>query len=401
MTRSRSSPGVSTRAAAESAARAGFAVTAIDAFGDLDQHPSVRAVSLAARLYARARRRAPPAASSATRSCTSPASRIIRGPSSALAEGRALWGNAPEVVRRVRDPMLLAEALRKRGFARAAGRNVRLKPDTTYVATRTATRRGPALAGPSTMARQAARLGRRPADSAAGIAASALPRGCYLQEFIEGRPGSVVFVAAGGRAVPLGVSRQLVGDPAFGARDTSTAATSCRRRRPASRDEALVGRGVRARQRGGRGVRPRRRQRHRLRRSRRDAVRDRSEPALVRVDGARRARVRVLGVRRARGRRARPARCPISISRGARRRAPAPSARRSSSRGGTSWSATRARGSRDASIRDIPHPGERIPRRPARLHGLRDGRDVARATTRSSTRRRMYAQLEAWETGTA
>src|SRR5438045_1223713 len=39
--------GVSTRAAAESAARAGFAVTAIDAFADLDQHPSVQAQSLA------------------------------------------------------------------------------------------------------------------------------------------------------------------------------------------------------------------------------------------------------------------------------------------------------------------------------------------------------------------
>ena len=38
--------GVSTRAAAESAARAGFSVTAIDAFADLDQHASVRAVSL-------------------------------------------------------------------------------------------------------------------------------------------------------------------------------------------------------------------------------------------------------------------------------------------------------------------------------------------------------------------
>ncbi len=38
--------GVSTRAAAESAANAGFTVTALDAFGDLDQHPSVRSLSL-------------------------------------------------------------------------------------------------------------------------------------------------------------------------------------------------------------------------------------------------------------------------------------------------------------------------------------------------------------------
>jgi predicted ATP-grasp superfamily ATP-dependent carboligase len=38
-----------------------------------------------------------------------------------------------------------------------------------------------------------------------------------VQERIEGVPGSVVFVAAGRRAVPLGVSRQLIGDAAFGA----------------------------------------------------------------------------------------------------------------------------------------------------------------------------------------
>ena len=38
--------GLSTRAAAASAVAAGFAVTAVDAFGDLDVDPSVRAVSL-------------------------------------------------------------------------------------------------------------------------------------------------------------------------------------------------------------------------------------------------------------------------------------------------------------------------------------------------------------------
>ena len=38
--------GVSTRAAAESAAEAGFEVTALDAFGDLDQHRRVRALAL-------------------------------------------------------------------------------------------------------------------------------------------------------------------------------------------------------------------------------------------------------------------------------------------------------------------------------------------------------------------
>jgi predicted ATP-grasp superfamily ATP-dependent carboligase len=38
-----------------------------------------------------------------------------------------------------------------------------------------------------------------------------------LQELIDGTSGSIVFVAAGGHAVPLGVSKQLVGEAAFGA----------------------------------------------------------------------------------------------------------------------------------------------------------------------------------------
>jgi uncharacterized protein len=44
-----------------------------------------------------------------------------------------------------------------------------------------------------------------------------IPAGCYLQEFIDGTPGSVVFVAARNQAVPLGVLRQLIGEDAFGA----------------------------------------------------------------------------------------------------------------------------------------------------------------------------------------
>jgi predicted ATP-grasp superfamily ATP-dependent carboligase len=54
-----------------------------------------------------------------------------------------------------------------------------------------------------------------------GIRAAAPGRsvrpGFYLQQRIDGIPGSVVFVAAAGRAVPLGVSRQLIGDHRFGA----------------------------------------------------------------------------------------------------------------------------------------------------------------------------------------
>jgi predicted ATP-grasp superfamily ATP-dependent carboligase len=201
--------GVSTRAAAESAACAGFAVTAIDAFGDLDQHPSVRSVSLAQNFTARAA-----ALAAQTIECDAVAylSSFENHPKaiSTLAEGRALWGNPPEIVRRVRDPLVLAEALRKRGHR---------VPQVSYVVSGFLTAEASAKAVSRTVDKWLV----KPLASGGGQRihiwdhATPLPRGCYLQEFIDGPSGSIVFVAAGGRAVPLGISRQLVGEPAFGA----------------------------------------------------------------------------------------------------------------------------------------------------------------------------------------
>jgi uncharacterized protein len=202
--------GVSTQAAADSAARAGFAVTALDAFGDLDQDPRVRALSLprdfAARFTAAA-------AARAVRHIECDAvvylSSFENHPKAvaALAADRALWGNAPEVLGRVRDPMALARALRARGIAAP---EVEIAPS-----------------GVGAGLEQLHAGGRRwlvkPLASGGGhrvrrwLRPSRLPRGCYLQAVVDGTPGSVVFVAAGGRAVPFGVSRQLIGEQAFGA----------------------------------------------------------------------------------------------------------------------------------------------------------------------------------------
>jgi predicted ATP-grasp superfamily ATP-dependent carboligase len=208
--------GVSTRAAAESAARAGFAVTAIDAFGDLDQHPSVGGVALPHNFTPR---RAALAAQTVECDAVVYLSGFENHPKAitTLAEGRALWGNPPETVRRVRDPLFLAEALEARGFVvprvyvgsgfsrTVADDKVRLKADPTYIN------------------KYVDKWLVKPLASGGGQRirlwdpATSLPRGSYLQEFIDGPAGSVVFVAAGGRAVPIGVSRQLVGEPAFGA----------------------------------------------------------------------------------------------------------------------------------------------------------------------------------------
>src|SRR5215471_2884360 len=191
--------GVSCRAAAESAARAGFEVTAIDAFGDLDQHPSVRAVSVPRDIGGRF---TSAAAARAARSfdCDAVAylSSFENHPRAvaSLSAGRVLWGNPPSVLRRVRDPFELTRVLRKRGHAVLS---MRANP--------TCTGRWllkPVLSGGGGRVRL-------------WQGGTRVPRGFYLQEFVEGTPGSVVFVAAGGRAVPIGISRQLVGELAFGA----------------------------------------------------------------------------------------------------------------------------------------------------------------------------------------
>jgi predicted ATP-grasp superfamily ATP-dependent carboligase len=195
--------GVSTRAAAESAARAGFDVTAIDAFGDLDQHPAVRSLVLprndGAQFTAQAAAEAVRDIAADAAVYLSPFENHTRA-IDALASRRALWGNPPDVLRRVRDPFLLAGVLRRRGFAAPVTR--------VDVPREFAIARG-WLVKPF---RSGGGHGVRPWTPDTPV----LP-GFYAQERIDGVPASIVFVAARGRAVPLGISRQLIGDAAFGA----------------------------------------------------------------------------------------------------------------------------------------------------------------------------------------
>ena len=202
--------GVSTRAAAESAARAGFAVTALDAFADLDQHPSVRALSIprdfgvpfGMRTAARAARTCPTDAV-AYLSPFDNHPRIVR----ALTQGRTLWGNSPDALCRARNPELVRSALTARGLSMPrvrVGLEGDVRPERDH--DDSAGRRWlvkPFASGGGARVREWRR--------------GAVPKRAYLQEYVPGAVGSVVFVAAGGRAVPLGISRQLIGDSAFGA----------------------------------------------------------------------------------------------------------------------------------------------------------------------------------------
>ena len=194
--------GVSTRAAAESAARAGFAVTTVDAFADRDQAPRVRSLSLprdfALPFTAAAAARVAAAIEADAVAYLSNFENHPRAVA-ALAAGRRLWGNAPGVLRRVRNPLALATGLRARGFT---------VPATLRDAAAAAGEQGwllkPLASGGGRGIREW-RPGMR------------LPRSGYLQALVEGVPGSVVFIAAAGEAVPLALTRQLAGEPAFGA----------------------------------------------------------------------------------------------------------------------------------------------------------------------------------------
>lgn len=197
--------GVSTRAIAESAARAGFNVTALDAFADLDQHPAVRALSIPRDAAGAGEARALALAGRDLEcDAVSYVSNFENDPRAVemLASGRALWGNSPSTLAHVRDPRLVAAALARAGD----------KAPVVHVPTQSASL--DSLDGHWLVKPVASGGGRHVRVWSRG---TRVPHGCYLQEFIEGTPGSVVFVAAGGCAVPLGLSRQLTGERAFGA----------------------------------------------------------------------------------------------------------------------------------------------------------------------------------------
>jgi predicted ATP-grasp superfamily ATP-dependent carboligase len=238
--------GTSTRAAADSAARAGLRVTAIDAYADLDQHPSVRALSLP-RDFGRPATAHAIARAARTLDCDAVAylSPFENHPRAVhtLAAGRVLWGNPPDVLRRVRDPRQLSDGFRKHGFATPA---VRVRPDARFRSNAPNDGNDPNDPNPLNDPNDPNPLNDpndpnpsndpndpnppndpndywlvKPLRSGGGQHISRwqggpLRRGRVLQEWIAGVPGSVVFVAAGGEAVPLGVSRQLIGDLTFG-----------------------------------------------------------------------------------------------------------------------------------------------------------------------------------------
>ena len=194
--------GVTTRAMAVSAAHAGYRVTAVDAFGDLDLRAVADVITLGPAAGTRfdplaaaiAGERVPAGLVAYTSNLENHPKAVER-----LARGRRLLGNPPAVLIRVRNPIALSASLRRRGFATPATRATPVieSGGTTWLL--------------------------KPRRSGGGHRierwrhARRVPRGSYLQERIAGIPGSIIFAANGHNAVVLGLSRQLVGDSRFGA----------------------------------------------------------------------------------------------------------------------------------------------------------------------------------------
>jgi predicted ATP-grasp superfamily ATP-dependent carboligase len=198
--------GVSTRGLAESASRAGYSCLSVDAFGDLDQKSRVRqniglsrdlGCAYSAAAVVAVGRRATAASAAYVGNLENHPAAVRR-----LGGGRQLLGNTPATLVRARDPVAVADVVRR------AGGHVplTLPPDQIRHAS----------AG--------VRWLRKPRRGGGGSGIKEWRPGSPLgphelvQERIEGVLASVAFVADGQRAVLLGISRGLAGDPAFGAR---------------------------------------------------------------------------------------------------------------------------------------------------------------------------------------
>lgn len=195
--------GVTTRALAVSAARAGYRVTAIDAFGDLDLEAAAEVI------VARPVHPALPygpvqAAAEGDRVDADFAaftSNFENYPPAVqrLARGRRLLGNTAETLMQVRNPFAVSRTLRRYGHT---------APETRS--------RPPASADGQWLMKP------RRSGGGHGIMpwtrGRTVPRSRYLQQRIDGIPGSISFAGDGSSAVVLGFTRQLIGESRLGAR---------------------------------------------------------------------------------------------------------------------------------------------------------------------------------------
>jgi predicted ATP-grasp superfamily ATP-dependent carboligase len=196
--------GLSTRAIAESAVNGGHTVTTLDYFGDRDQKGLVENYSLKRDFQFRF---SAEGLLQASRHLDFQAvvyiSNLENHPAvvAELACGRVLLGNAPAVLRQVRDWRALRQFCQEANIPH---------PITL-------------LAGEEREADPAVRWLRKPVRSGGGHGIKVwtgdpLDEAHVLQAYVEGQPASAAFVADGQRSVVLGLTEQLIGQDELGSR---------------------------------------------------------------------------------------------------------------------------------------------------------------------------------------
>ncbi|MGE3407234.1 MAG: ATP-grasp domain-containing protein [Pirellulales bacterium] len=198
--------GGSARAAAWSAARAGFQPFAGDFFADQDLHECcpVELVKKYPRDLLEVSRRSPPGDWLYTGGLENHP-RLV----DAIAAERRLLGNPGDVLRRVRNPFDVAAALSRCGItcpALAASAHG-LPRDGTWLCKLRRSSGGQGIF-PWDQTRQSGILPTRPKSNS---------RRNYFQERIDGLPCAAAYVAASGKARLLGITQQLIGTPWCGA----------------------------------------------------------------------------------------------------------------------------------------------------------------------------------------
>lgn len=190
--------GASARAAAASAVRAGFSVRAADLFADVDLRRIAQATQVEDYPAGFDRELAGPAADPwmYTGALENYPELVAR-----WQQQRPLWGNAAQVLARVRNPQLVAATLSAAGLMAPA---VSLHPgglplDESWLCK---------------SLRSAGGMRVSPWDSRR---AARSWHDCYFQQFVPGTACAAVYVAAAGQAELLGITRQLIGERWTGA----------------------------------------------------------------------------------------------------------------------------------------------------------------------------------------
>jgi predicted ATP-grasp superfamily ATP-dependent carboligase len=231
---------------ADMALRDGHAVVAFDLFGDLD-------------LRRRASRTVTPAelgggglTALVAAAAEQPARGVVYGASfenhpalvARLGRRHALLGNAPDTLRPVRDPQRLGAVLRDAGlpYPRTYGAGDAALGGARADRSLRMFGAGDAALGGA----RACRWLRKPLRGGGGTRVrdwrgSRLPRGTVVQERIDGLACSAAAAGDGADAVVLGVSEQLIGARAFGARGYRWCGNVAPPRLPAAERDALLG----------------------------------------------------------------------------------------------------------------------------------------------------------------